>query len=144
MNPTAQIPRGQEGLAASISTMLAFDYITANWDRWSGANVARSGEDGPLLFVDNDGAFYEHPDRSQLATQLARLRQVVRFSKSFVSALRRLDGANLRATFGEESPGTPLLSDHVIADVESRMNVVLEVVDARIGRSGNAETLSLL
>jgi hypothetical protein len=143
MNPAARIPEEQEKLAGDISTMLAFDYITANWDRWSGANVARSGTDGPLLFVDNDGAFYEHPDRGQLEAQLSRLRRVVRFSKSFIAALRTLDATKLRAAFGEEGPDVPLLSDHVIADVDRRMKVVLEIVDARIGRAGEASTLSL-
>ena len=143
MKPGTRIPQGQEKLAASISTMLAFDYITANWDRWSGANVARSGTDGPLLFVDNDGAFYEHPDRIELAGQLTRLRRVLRFSRSFVSALRRLDEATLRAAFGEESPGVPLLSDRVIGDVETRIKTVLGVLDGRVSRDGETEALSL-
>lgn len=130
MNPEARIPPGQEALAASISTMLVFDYITANWDRWSGGNVAREGTDGRVLFVDNDGAFYEHPAQEPLASQLAGIRRVVRFSRSFVSALRELDDAKLRASFGEDLPGTPLLSDPVIADVESRLRTALGVIDA--------------
>jgi hypothetical protein len=130
MNPEARIPDAEEGLAASISTMLVFDYITANWDRWSGGNVARAGADGVLLFVDNDGAFYEHPAQEPLAAQLARIRRVARFSQSFVSALQGLDDAKLRAAFGDEAPGTPLLSDPVIAAVESRLRKVLGVIDA--------------
>jgi hypothetical protein len=130
MHPEARIPDGQSSLAASISTMLVFDYITANWDRWSGGNVARAGADGVLLFVDNDGAFYEHPAQEPLAAQLARIRRVARFSQSFVSALQGLDDAKLRAAFGDEAPGTPLLSDPVIAAVESRLRKVLGVIDA--------------
>jgi hypothetical protein len=130
MNAEARIPHEQEALAASISTMLVFDYVTANWDRWSGGNIAREGADGRVLFVDNDGAFYEHPAQEPLASQLAGIRKVVRFSRSFVSALRELDDAKLRATFGEDLPGTALLSDHVIADVESRLRTVLGVIDA--------------
>ncbi len=130
MNPEARIPDGQSSLAASISTMLVFDYITANWDRWSGGNVARAGVGGALLFVDNDGAFYEHPAQEPLATQLARIRRVARFSQSFVSALHGLDDAKLRAAFGDEAPGTHLLSDPVIDGVESRLRTVLGVIDA--------------
>jgi hypothetical protein len=130
INPEARIPDAEEGLAASISTMLVFDYITANWDRWSGGNVARAGADGVLLFVDNDGAFYAHPAQEPLATQLARIRRVARFSQSFVSALHGLDDAKLRAAFGDEAPGTQLLSDPVIAGVESRLRTVIGVIDA--------------
>jgi hypothetical protein len=138
MNPATHVPDGQESLAASISTMLVFDYVTANWDRWSGGNVARAGDEGRLLFVDNDGAFYEHPAREPLAAQLTRIRRIVRFSRSFVASLQALDDAKLRAAFGEETPGIPLLSDQVIADVESRIATVLGVVDASMNRQGDA------
>jgi len=141
MNPEAGIPDGQEGLAASISTMLVFDYATANWDRWSGANVARIGDDGPLLFVDNDGAFYARPDPGSLATQLARLRKVVRFSRSFTSALRALDDAKVRLAFGEEAPGVPLLSNSVVIGVESRIRTVLAVIGACVDRRGDSALL---
>ena len=43
--------------------MIVFDYLTANWDRWSGGNVAEDSANGKLLFVDNDGAFYDPPAR---------------------------------------------------------------------------------
>jgi hypothetical protein len=138
MNPATHVPDGQESLAASISTMLLFDYVTANWDRWSGGNMARAGDEGRLLFVDNDGAFYEHPAREPLAAQLTRIRRIVRFSRSFVASLHAVDDAKLRAAFGEETPGVPLLSDHVIADVEGRIATVLGIVDASINRQGDA------
>ena len=61
MDPAARVPKADRLLASAISTMLAFDYLTANWDRWSGGNVARAGATGAVLYVDNDGAFYERP-----------------------------------------------------------------------------------
>src|SRR5580704_15355007 len=115
MNPGARIPEGQETLASSISTMLVFDY--------------------------NDGAFYEHPAREPLAAQLALIRRVVRFSQSFVSALHGLDDAKLRAAFGDETPGAPLLSDRVIMDVENRIASALAIIDANTQRRGNATFL---
>lgn len=138
MNPDTQVPDDKKSLAASISTMLVFDYVTANWDRWSGGNVARSGDDGPLLFVDNDGAFYSHPDRSSLLGQLARIRKVVRFSRSFVSALRALDRAKIRVALGEETPDVPLLSDSIVIDVDTRLRTALAVIDACVARRGDA------
>src|SRR4030095_4604252 len=52
------IPDEKKELAAAISTMIVFDFITGNWDRWSGGNVATSK--GKVLYVDNDAAFF-HP-----------------------------------------------------------------------------------
>jgi hypothetical protein len=141
MDPTTRIADSDASLAASISTLIIFDFVTANWDRWSGGNVARAGADGILLFVDNDGAFYEHPAPQPLAEQLARVRKLVRFSREFVSALRSLDDAKLRAAMAEETPGLALLSDHVLLDVESRVRTVLTAIDACVGRRGDSAFL---
>lgn len=132
------VPLDQRPLARALSTLVAFDYITGNWDRWSGANVARDSSTGTLLYVDNDGAFYDPPPSDSLATQLAFLRRVVRFSRSFVVMLRTLDLAKLHTVFGEESPGVPLLSDRVVQGVDERRQTVVGLVDARLKQGGDA------
>jgi hypothetical protein len=141
-DPAAVVPPAQSSLAASISTMIVFDYVTANWDRWSGGNVAQAGAQGTLLFVDNDGAFYEHPGTGPLASQLERLRRIVRFSRGFVAAIRALDEGKARAAIGDDSSGQPLLSDRVLAGVEARRKTALATVEARIARAGEAATLA--
>jgi hypothetical protein len=125
------IESDQRALASSISTMLVFDYVTANWDRWSGGNVAQDGEGGKVLFVDNDGAFYERPSPETLSRQLATVKRVTRFSRRFASALRALNAASLREAFGEESPGVALLPDGVILGVEERRVAAVSAIDAR-------------
>ncbi len=134
----ATIPPDQRELARALSTLLLFDYVTGNWDRWSGGNVARDSEAGTLLYVDNDGAFYDPPPADSLASQLARLKRVVRFSRGFVDRLRALDEAKLRAVFGDETPGAALLPDRVIAGVEQRRRTALDVVDRRAKLAGDA------
>jgi hypothetical protein len=141
MDSRARIAAPDLPLASSISTMLVFDYVTANWDRWSGGNVARDGATGRLLFVDNDGAFYERPPHGALTQQLALLHRVARFSRKFVAALRALDDARLRNALGRDTGGEPLLSDRVLSDLQTRKATVLRVIDARVARLGNAATL---
>jgi hypothetical protein len=133
----APVPPDQRDLARALSTLLAFDFVTGNWDRWSGGNVARDSATHELLYVDNDGAFYDPPPADSLATQLALLRRVVRFSRSFVSALRALDEAKLHAIFGDEAPGAPLLIDRVIAGVDARRKTLLDVVDRRMKQAAD-------
>jgi hypothetical protein len=128
---TSDVPGDQHAIARSVSTMIAFDYVTANWDRWSGANIARDGATGNVLFVDNDGAFYEAPPADSLARQLALLKRVVRFSRSFVGALRALDAEKLRGVIGDESPGVPLLSDALVTAADQRRRRAVEVIDAK-------------
>lgn len=79
------IPDDKRDLARAISTMIVFDYVTGNWDRWSGANVATSK--GKVLFVDNDGAFFETPPKDGLARNKRYLDSVDRFSKAFIERL---------------------------------------------------------
>ncbi|MDP9149809.1 MAG: hypothetical protein M3O36_07735 [Myxococcota bacterium] len=137
-----ELPAGPDRSAArAISTMLAFDYLTANWDRWSGGNVARDGATGNVLFVDNDGAFYDPPPRAALTRQLALLQRVLRFSRGFVFRLRELDEAALREKIGEESPGTPLLTEHAIQAVATRRQELLALIDARLADAGEGATL---
>ena len=111
-------------MARAISTLLAFDYVTANWDRWSGGNVAQDGATGTLLYVDNDGAFYESPPEDALARQLALLRRVRRFSRSFVAALRALDAGAIHDFLGSDLEGD-LLTARVVADADARRKTVL-------------------
>jgi hypothetical protein len=139
----AQLAPEDRALAATISTMIAFDYITANWDRWSGNNVARDGSTGTVLFVDNDGAFYETPPAQSLVHQLAMLRRIQRFSRGFVVALRALDESTLNDAFGQDLHGEPLLPDKVVAAADARRKTVLEAIDAQILRAGEPATLAL-
>jgi hypothetical protein len=138
----ATVPEPERTRAASISTMLAFDYVTANWDRWSGGNVAEDTATGRVLFVDNDGAFYDPPDGAALERQLGTLRRILRFSRSFVAALRGLDAAKLATAIGDELPGTPLLPQRVLDGLDARRRTVLQVVDARSADAGEGATLA--
>jgi hypothetical protein len=139
---SVEVPDGDRAMARALSTMLAFDYVTGNWDRFSGGNIARDGTTGRLLYVDNDGAFYEQPPLQYLARQLSLLRRVVRFSRSFVAALRGFDEPTLRDALGDDLGGEPLLPDAVLAAVEARRRTVTEVIDAQIARAGEEATLA--
>jgi hypothetical protein len=140
-DPRAEVPEAARRLASAVSTMIAFDYLTANWDRWSGGNVAEEGADGRVLYVDNDGAFYEWPDAHQLARQRRELERVVRYSRRFVAALRALEDETLERAVGDEEPGAPLLSERARAGVEARRKTVLSIIDARVGDAGEAAAL---
>jgi hypothetical protein len=135
------MPEGPDArLAAQISTLVAFDLVTGNWDRWSGGNIVI--DDGKLLFVDNDAAFADAPPAKWLADQRALLAKIDRFSRGFVSALERVDVGALRRAFGEESAGVPMVSERALAGVDARRREVVALVRGKAQRLGDDRVLA--
>ena len=135
------LPTDQAGLAAQISTLVVFDAITGNWDRWSGGNVGVDKASGTLLFIDNDGAFFEPAPPAPLAAQFALLGKIDRYSRKLVIALRALGPIALADAIGELSPGAPLLPAKTLSGVDERRRRVLGVIDAKIAEQGEAAVL---
>jgi hypothetical protein len=121
--------------------MIVFDYLTANWDRWSGGNVGTDATGQTILFIDNGGAFFDPPPAAPLAKQRALLADDARFSRRFIARLRALDADAARRAMGEDAPGEPLLSPRVLAGLEERRKTALAVVDARIAKDGEDKVL---
>ena len=134
-------PRASVELARQASTLVAFDFITGNWDRYSGENVGLDSTGAHVLFIDNDAAFLELPPKEQLARNKALLDATDRFSRAFVEGARKLDAERLAAVFGEEAPGRPLLSAAVVSIVARRLEELVAIVDAKIAARGETETL---
>lgn len=139
-------PDGWKGVQAKdvardASNLVAFDYLTANFDRWSGGNVGWDRRRRIVLFIDNDGAFLEPPQKEGLTRTRRLLDGVDRFSRSFVERLRAMDDAALARAVGEEAPGTALLAPKVLAGVAQRRKELLGVVDAKMKANGEGETL---
>jgi hypothetical protein len=132
------IPDEQRELARQVSTLVAFDFITGNWDRWSGGNVGIDKASGTLLYIDNDGAFFDTPPLEGLQRNRRLLDGVARFSRSFVGRLRELDDAALTRAIGEESPAVPLLSAKALSGVLERRRQLLALLDGKLGDAGAA------
>ncbi len=122
-------------LASQISTMILFDTMTGNWDRWSGGNIgvarATAGGCDRVLFIDNDGAFFDPVPVASAASQLALVQKMQRFSRSFVTILKGTSEMDLAHALGEESSGKPLLPKRVIDAFFARRKTVLAIIDAR-------------
>jgi len=129
-----------KSVAAQISTLVVFDCLTGNWDRWSGANVGIDRATNTLLFVDNDAAFFD-PIPPAFAPQMALLKTVDRFSRSLVARLRMLDALVLADAFADEEPGTPLLPARVVSAADQRRKDVLAIIDEKIKSLGEGSVL---
>ncbi|MBX3206078.1 MAG: hypothetical protein KF764_13480 [Labilithrix sp.] len=135
------IPPAKLELARQASTLVAFDFITGNWDRYSGENVGLDRSGSRVLYVDNDAAFMELPPKDRLTENKARLDATARFSRRLIARARALDEARLASVLGEEAPGRPLVSAAVVSAVARRIAALVAVVDAKIVARGEAATL---
>jgi hypothetical protein len=135
------VPDADRPLANQIATMIVFDSVTGNWDRWSGANVGFSKRRQELLFIDNDGAFMV-PTPAPFDRQRELSKSLKKYPRQLVVKLRELDEASLRKAVGEEIPGTPLLSDIALKNLDARRKALLDEVDARVRELGEARVFA--
>ncbi|MEO7112637.1 MAG: hypothetical protein ABI183_19480 [Polyangiaceae bacterium] len=135
-------------LAAQISTMILFDTMSGDWDRWSGGNIGSSAlgtrnRCDKVLYIDNDGAFFDPVPAAPLAAQFALVKKMTRFSRSFVASLKTVSEPDLEHAIGDEMPGKPLLSRKVIDAFFARRRLVIADIDRKTAVHGEASTLSL-
>lgn len=136
-------PEDKRALCRDLSNMLAFDYLVANWDRFSGGNVQGiETEAGPRVVIrDHDVTLASGLPRELHARILERLGWTERFSRGLVDALRRLDRATLDAAFADESAAAPLLSDMAVDQLFERRATLLSYVGALTDRYGEDAVL---
>jgi hypothetical protein len=134
---TAKLAGGKHLLAdaAEGSRTTSWDYLTANWDRWSGANTFRAGKDGPWLWLENAAGFGKYGAKAQRSNE-NRLHAVERFSRSFVGAVRAASDEDLRLILAPSNL-TPRELDEFIA----RRKFFITWIDTLIAKHGEDNVL---
>lgn len=144
LSQSGEVPEGREGVARDLSTMLAFDYLIGNWDRWSGGNIS-TDESGRRLFVRDHNVAFTEPLRGERYDRVrAHLERVERFSRAFVERVTELDEARIRLALAAdpESEARSLLDDEQIAGVLARRRALLSYVAALIELHGAERVLA--
>lgn len=140
---SGEVPPDRSSVARDLSTLLAFDYLIGNWDRFSGGNVSTDATGTRLFVRDHNVAFIEPLQGDRYARVRAGLERVQRFSRGFVERLRALDEAALRAALAEDPEGRerPLLDDAQIGGVLARRRALLSYVAAVVELHGAERVL---
>ncbi len=132
------IPPDQTTRAEEISTLIVFDVLTGNWDRWSGQNVPMDAA-GHLIYRDNNGGFSEPFGDRMLAGVMRHLRLVQRFSRGVIGRARGLTEASVRAEMAlDPDPAHPPLSPVQITSLLRRRDALVAYVDELVRRYGDA------
>jgi hypothetical protein len=112
------IPQDKVELLAQLSTLLLFDLIQNNSDRFSGGNLLGSPDGHALYFMDNAFGFQVDPDGHQRCWSY--LKRAQKFSRSFFVALHDLDKPRLAAAVAGEPSGPLLSSEEIDALLQRR------------------------
>ena len=134
------IPPEQMSMAAQVSTLVVFDFLTANPDRYSGGNMKMSPDGKQLFFMDNTMSFYVDGDGNERTREV--LFRTQKFSRALYDALDKVTMANPQRALAEEL-GTPyeILTPAEIAAVATRRAVVQHHIAALIAQYGERNVL---
>ena len=83
------MPGNKRKRALEISTLLLFDYLILNQDRWSGGNTHES--DGQMVFIDQGAGFGPERHHRRSRSALRTLKWSERFSRDVASAVFEMD-----------------------------------------------------
>lgn len=135
------IPPDRLALARQLSDTITFDYVTGNWDRWSGGNVLIGPDERTLLVMDNNAAFNVRLSEGPLSHLEAPLSQVERWSAGLYRRLVALSAEDLRAELAEDPEGGELLSEAQVEALLRRRDRVVERIEGQVAAHGRDEVL---
>jgi hypothetical protein len=95
----APIPAHKRKRLLDISTLLLFDYLILNHDRWSGGNTHES--DGQMVFIDQGAGFGPEHHHRRSRSALHTLRWSERFPREVAESLFELDSEPLAKELSE-------------------------------------------
>lgn len=131
------LPEGVPARAEELSTLMVFDALQGNTDRWHPGNL-QLDEHRVVVYRDNSEAWRE-PGRYE---PFHLLHQCQRFSRALIAAVRRTDADALRdALAPEEAFGAPILEARDLRRYEARRLAVLAYIDGLIARYGEESVL---
>lgn len=126
------LPPDVPARAEELSTLMVFDALQGNTDRWHPGNL-QLDEHRAVVYRDNseawrDGGRYE---------PFHLLHQCQRFSRALIAAVRRTDAEALRQRLAPEAAfGAPILDDHELRRYDERRQRVLRYIDRLVARYG--------
>jgi len=134
--------RDARPLAPQLSSLIVFDHVIGNRDRWSGHNVLVDVTRTRLVYLDHNLAFDAKLDVASTKKRAAVLARVEKFSASLISRLRKLTRDDVVSALGVDDEGAPLLTSAQIDATIAHRDELLARVDQLIAKYGEAKVLA--
>lgn len=116
-----EVPADKATLAAQLATLLVFDLLQNNSDRFSGGNLLGSSDGRTLYYMDNAFGFQADTDGHMRCWHY--LKRAQKFSRGLVQALEQLNRDTLQAAM--TSDFGPLLTDDEMTALLARRDRAL-------------------
>lgn len=128
------------GMAAQLSSLLVFDFVTDNPDRYSGGNLKMSPDGRTLYYMDNTMAFFLNPEGHEVNRR--PLLRAQRFSRAVYRALAGLTAPAIRAALADSgAPPESILTGPEIQAVVARRAFVQRHIQGLIAQHGEDDVL---
>lgn len=136
LDPANAIPTEHRGEAEQLATLIVFDYLQANFDRWNTGNI-RLDERGSIVYRDNNRAWYIQNLR---LLDRGGINHSVRLPAALLANVEHATGAVLQTEVlrdggGGHHPGG-LAREHYAA-YETRRRHVVTLVQSLVARFGH-------
>ena len=130
LDPRTEIPAQHRTRALQIASLITFDYLQANFDRWNSANVPQDEHDD-LIFRDNNRGWYMQNLR---LTERGGIDGIRRIPASVLAAVQRTT-ADVLARRTLHAPFRVLKSNQ-LREYEVRRRALLARVDEAVREYG--------
>jgi hypothetical protein len=139
-----ELPEGQRALAASLSNMLAFDYLIGNFDRWSGGNVGGDAAGTHTYIRDHDLAFPARMNEKLHRRLWHDVQHAERFSRRFRASLKGLRRECVERELAQDPLGArgQLLLKGQLNGVFDRREALLSHIETLIEQHGESSVLA--
>ncbi len=137
LSQSGQLTEDRSELLGQLSTLLLFDVIQNNSDRFSGGNILGSRDGRTMFFIDNAFGFQTDPRGHLRAVQY--LSRCQKFSRRLWTALQLLSDEEL--AFSDPLTG-PLLSHDEVSALRSRRDRVVRYLGRLIDSHGTEAVLA--
>ena len=140
-NTTTAVPPELADEMAQLSTMIVFDVLIDNADRWTGNNTKCSVDQQTLYFMDNTLSFTQFTLGHE--SNLTPLHRISKFSRKLVARLRTLTYVSVaRALDSSDDPLAPLLHPEEIRALLARRDHLLRYIDDLRAELGDGAVLA--
>ena len=134
------IPEEKRPLAAQLSDLILFDFLTSNPDRFSGGNIKMSPDGSQLYFMDNTMAFFINTEGHQRNRQI--LGRTQRFSRHTYRALSRVTVPALERLMSDDNDPEDVLTPSEIRAVVARREFAQRHIEELTSFYGEPDVLA--